>query len=186
VLDPDLLAPDRLRPLRRAELHCLVELGCFEDERVELLYGMLVTTPPPSPPHGSAVDRLNRLFVLGLGDRALVRVQNPLALTDDSEPEPDLALVPYADYDQAHPERAFLIVEVADTSIRKDRGIKAPLYASAGVPEYWIVNLVDRVVEVQTAIVDGAYTSVMRYGRQDAIVLVEFPDVAIRVADFLS
>jgi len=168
------------------EFDRLVELGRFEDERVELLHGMLVTMTPPGPPHASAVDRLTRLFVLGLGDRALVRVQNPLALTDDSEPEPDLALVPFADYDQGHPERAYLIVEVADSSIKKDRGIKAPLYASAGVPEYWIVNLVDRVVEVHTRVVDGVYTSVIRYSRQDAIALVEFPDLALRVADFLS
>lgn len=146
---PDSLGPEQLRPLRRVEYERLVAEGCFDDERIELLAGWLVAMSPSSAAHAWVVQTLDERL-RAVGEAATVRAQLPLALSADSEPEPDLAVVPPGDYRARHPDHALLVVEVADTSLAKDRGPKAELYASAGVPEYWIVNLVDRVVEVHT------------------------------------
>lgn len=185
MLDLDLLAPEKPRPLSRREYDLLVELGAFADERAELLHGVVVSMTPSKSPHASAIQELSGLLFAALGSRAKVRVQLPLALTDDSEPEPDIAVVPPASYRDAHPTTALLVIEVADSSLRKDRHIKAPLYASAGVPEYWLVNLADAVVEVHTAPLDGAYTQVTCHARTETLRLQAFPDVELRVADFL-
>lgn len=88
------------------------------------------------------------LVVLEQSGRARISVQLPFALDDFSEPQPDLAVVPIADYSHEHPTESHLVVEVADSSLRKDRQIKAALYAARSVREYWIVNLVDDVIEV--------------------------------------
>src|SRR5258705_7967248 len=117
------------RPLRRVEYDKLVELGVFEGERIELLEGRLVYMTPPGPPHASTVDKLMELFFRGLGDRARIRVQSPFAALETSEPQPDLAIVPRADYEREHPSRADLVIEVSDSSLRYDRGPKLPVYA---------------------------------------------------------
>jgi Uma2 family endonuclease len=114
-----------------------------------------------------------------------VRVASSLAATDDSEPEPDIAVVPRGDHHKAHPTTAYLLIEVSKTSLRKDRAVKTDVYAEAGVDEYWIVNLVDRCIEVHRSPRNGRYeqSSVHRAG--DRIALVRFPDVAIAVSDVL-
>jgi Uma2 family endonuclease len=145
------------RPLRRSEYDQLVGLGAFIDEHIELLDGALVQMSPIGPPHCATVDRLNKLLVMALADKALVRVQAPFAAGDLSEPEPDLALVPLADHDAAHPDCAYLVIEVAESSLTTDRGRKAHLYAECQVPEYWVANLAARQVEVHTEPVSGAY-----------------------------
>src|SRR5262245_31776495 len=109
----------------------MAELGLFADERVELLYGVIVRMTPKSPPHDSGIDTLTELLVLALHGKATIRVQNAFAASDHSEPEPDLAVVPKADYSRAHPTAAWLIVEVAHSSLRTDRGVKAKLYAES-------------------------------------------------------
>lgn len=185
MLDSAAISPERVRPLRRSEYERLVELGCFEDERIELLEGNLVAMSPQRPHHAWVVQRLTMLLVAALTDRAAVRIELPLALSDASEPEPDVAVVPTGDYSRAHPCTALLVVEVADTSLHKDRGIKASLYARGGIPEYWVVNLVDDVIEVHTTPEASAYGTVARYGRGDAITLVAFPDLDIAVQDIL-
>jgi Uma2 family endonuclease len=114
-----------------------------------------------------------------------VRIQAPFAASDGSEPEPDLALVPLGEYDEAHPGVAHLLVEVAQSSLGIDRTTKGQLYAECGVPEYWVVNLVDGLVEVHTETVRGTYARVTPFRRGDAIRLREFPDVEIRVGDVL-
>jgi Uma2 family endonuclease len=110
-----------------------------------------------------------------------VRVQSAFAASDGSEPEPDLAVVPAGDYDDAHPSEAHLIIEVADSSLVKDRGIKAALYAESGVPEYWVVNLPDKLIEVHTDIIQGAYTRVASYRKGQIVRLQRFTDVEIPV-----
>jgi hypothetical protein len=110
AIDLQDIAPDGIRRLTRAEYDRMIEMGLFEDERVELLHGVLVTMSPIGAPHASVVDRLNAILVLATHGRALVRVQNPFAASDDSEPEPDLALVPMGDYDDEHPQRALLVI----------------------------------------------------------------------------
>jgi Uma2 family endonuclease len=176
---------ESLRPLHRREYDRLVALGSFEDERIELLRGMLVGMSPQGAEHADVVHRIAALLARGLGDRAVVRTHSPLALGDDSEPEPDVAVVPPGDYAREHPGTALLVVEVSDTSLRKDREIKAPLYASAGVPEYWVVNLVDRRVEVFRAPRGGRYMDVSEQVREATLRPVAFADVAIEVGEVL-
>ena len=186
VLVPEDLALERLRPIRRVEYERMVEVGLLtEDDRVELLRGFLVTMSPQKAPHAGVIERLDRLFQSRLGDRASVRVQLPLALSDDSEPEPDLALVTPGDHDETHPRTALLVVEVADTTLRKDRRIKAALYAAAGIPEYWVVNLLDRVIEVHAEPGASGYATIASRSRGQSIRLVTVPDCEIAVADIL-
>ncbi|MBX5480556.1 MAG: Uma2 family endonuclease [Myxococcaceae bacterium] len=122
------LEPAQLRPLEREEYEALVCRGFFTDERIELLGGLLVAREPQSAWHADVIDRLSAHFVEKLGRRARVRIEKPLAVVADSEPEPDLALVPPRDYRTAHPSAAWLVVEVAETSMTPDERIKAAVY----------------------------------------------------------
>jgi Uma2 family endonuclease len=167
MLDVDALKPERIRPLKRAEYDRLVEAGVFENEKIELLRGMLVAMSPHGDLHAWLVERLNHLFVagivrLGVDERFSVRPALPYAASDDSEPEPDVAIVPPRGFGEPHPQRAFLLIEVADSSLRKDRRIKRSIYAEAGVPEYWIVDVDGRAVEVYREPRDGDYQSMTR------------------------
>jgi Uma2 family endonuclease len=177
---------ERYRPLRRAEYDKLIELGAFQNEHIELLDGFLVFMSPIGPPHSSSVQKLTAVFVRGVGERAAVRVQSPFAALEVSEPEPDLAVVPPGDYDTAHPDRAYLIIEVAESSLRVDRGIKKRLYAECGVPEYWIVNVVDRNIEVHTKPSGGTYESAVTYEPGQSLWPAQFPDLEVRVNDIIK
>lgn len=122
------------------------EIGILEpDLRVELIDGEIILMPPIGASHTSIVDRLTRLFVTGTGERAIVRVQGPVRLSELSEPQPDLALLaPSEDFYAARtagPQDVLLLVEVADSTLRYDREVKTPLYARAGIAEYWIVDV---------------------------------------------
>ena len=115
-----------------------------------------------------------------------MRIQSPFAASDDSEPEPDVAVLPPSDYRDDHPKTAFLVIEVADSSLRYDRTEKAELYAAAGIEEYWIVNTRHGLIEVHTDIVDGVYSRVTPYRRGQTISPRAFPDVAILVDRILG
>jgi Uma2 family endonuclease len=139
----------------------LVAEGLLEpDDRVELLEGVVVAMSPQNPRHAAGVSRAVSALVEAVGRRGAVRVQLPLILGRYSVPEPDAAVVPGcdSDYDLAHPTAALLVVEVADSSLVQDRLTKAAIYAAAGVPEYWIVNLVDDRVEVSRSPDQGRRT----------------------------
>ena len=164
----------------------MVELGLFENERVELVYGVVVEMSPKGARHDAVIQRLTKLAVLALGNRAGVRVQSAFAASDGSEPEPDVAVVPRGDYDDGHPTRAYLLIEVADSSLTYDREVKSKLYAECGVPEYWIVNLVDDIVQVHSAIVRGVYTSITPMRRGDTLASQAFPDVVLDVSELLG
>ena len=179
-------AAEVIRPLRRAEYDQLIKLGAFEDERIELLNGALVAMSPIGAPHHATVQRLNQLLVLALAGRALVSCQGPFAADEYSEPEPDFAVVPLGDYDADHASTAYLIIEVAEASLAKDRGKKLRLYATCAVPEYWIVNLPERCIEVYTEPSPGVYARVERYERGQSIRLVTFSDVSFAVSDVLK
>jgi hypothetical protein len=179
------LEPETLRPLSRVEYDRLVELGLFEDERVELLYGVLVSMSPQGPAHNEVIDRLTEFLVPALLGRARVRIQGAFAASEDSQPEPDVAVFPRDNYREAHPTQALLVIEVADSSLGKDRGIKKELYAAAGVPEYWIVNLEERVVEVYSRLENGLYTEAHVKGPHNTLSPLAFPDLCLRVADLL-
>jgi Uma2 family endonuclease len=177
--------PENFRPLRRVEYDRLAALGVFEDERIELLDGVLVTMSPIGPRHSSAVDLLTLVLVRALGDRARVRVQNPFAASDISEPQPDLLLAPLRDYVEEHPSESYLVVEVAESSLAKDRGQKLRIYATRGDPEYWVVDVVSRYVEIYRDPSGGMYRSRRVASLEDGIELLCFPDVTVRVRDIL-
>jgi Uma2 family endonuclease len=179
------LSPERVRPLKRTEYETMVAAGSFEDERVELLEGMIVEMSPQHPPHASTVQRLDKVLQRALADRSEIRVQLSFAAGEDSMPEPDVAVVPPGDYDDAHPAAAFLIVEVADSSLRKDRRLKSEIYAQARVPEYWVVNLADGLIEVYTEPSGSTYSRMTPARRGERIRLVAFTDVEIAVGDIL-
>jgi Uma2 family endonuclease len=129
----------------------LAEQGVLtEEDRVELLDGVVVAVMPPNPPHAGETYRAAHALRRAVGDRAQVREEKPLVLGRHSVPEPDVAVVardPW-DYTREHPKTALLVVEVADTSLPQDRLSKARIYAGADIPEYWIVNLRNDTIEV--------------------------------------
>jgi Uma2 family endonuclease len=138
------------RRWRRVEYERLVDLGFFEGERLELLDGVLVVKERQGSAHAAVSGIVGQVLDAAFGDGWHTRQHSPLALGDVSEPEPDVAVVAGEplDYIAAHPSTAALVVEVADGSLRLDRRFKAAIYARAGLREYWIVNLVDRALEV--------------------------------------
>jgi Uma2 family endonuclease len=138
------------RRWRRAEYDRLVELGIFAGERLELLDGLLAVREPQGSSHAATVGQIGEALRSAFGAGRHTRLQAPLALDDDSEPEPDVAVVAgeYRDYVSGHPSTAALVVEVADSSLGLDRRLKVGLYARAALPEYWIANLVEGVLEV--------------------------------------
>lgn len=185
MMHADAIESRSLRPLLRTEYERLVELGCFEDERLELLNGFLVRMSPQKAPHATAVSKLTELLVPACLGRARVRIQLPLIAGDDSEPEPDAAIVDLGDYSEEHPATALLVIEVADSSLPKDREVKAPLYAAAGIPEYWIVNLDERCVEVCRDPFAGRYRTAFTVAPDDRVRCVALPQVDLLVADLL-
>jgi Uma2 family endonuclease len=185
VVDPKQLEPERILPLRRSQYDRMVEAGIFEDQRVELLRGILVEMSPQGAPHADVSAILTELLIRALPTTTQVRCHLPFAASDDSEPEPDVAVYPRRTFGKDHPDTAFVLIEVADSSLRKDRGIKSEIYAEAGVPEYWVVDLVHGTVEVRTRPADGHYTRTVTYGRGERIALAAFPDLALATDDFL-
>jgi Uma2 family endonuclease len=184
-IDADLLSLETLRPLKRSEYDRLVELGVFADEKVELLYGMLVRMSPQGTRHAFVIRTLlNRLVTL-LAGRALVQAQSPIAASDESEPEPDVAVVEPGPYLTDHPSTAHLVVEVADSSLAKDVRLKARLYAQTGIPEYWVVDLENDAVVVHRDPMGDGYRDVRTVRRGDSLRLLAFPDVSIAVTDVL-
>ena len=157
----------------------MVAAGFFRDERVELIQGVVVQMSPQNAPHSYAIQILNRLLMPRLLGRADVRVQLPFVADGHSVPEPDLAVVPAENYRDAHPSRAFLIIEVADSSLKFDRQEKADLYARAGVPEYWVVNLADRIIERYSEPTSGAYARVTPFRSGETVQILAFGDVGV-------
>ncbi len=185
MVDFGSLAQEGIRRLRRVEYDKMVAMGLFVDEPIELLAGVLVQMSPQGVAHAHAVRRLTELFVIALQGRAVVGSQLPIALSDDSEPEPDLVVSPAGDYTREHPRQAYLVIEVADSSLRKDRRIKGALYAAAGVPEYWLVNLVEKVFEVHRDPQPAGYASIVRVGRGEAVAPLQFPDLLVAIDDVI-
>jgi Uma2 family endonuclease len=178
-----LTEPRRLRPLRRAEYDQLVELGVFANEKIELLQGGLVPMSPQGSRHAFIIQVLNEWLVMALRGRAHIRVQLPFAASDVSEPEPDVAVMPPGDYYNEHPTRALLVIEVADSSLREDRDLKSPIYAAAGVPEFWLVDVNAETVTVYRDPDGGSWTEMKRHGREETLALASFPDVAVTLSE---
>ena len=173
--------PERIRRLRREEYDQLVEAGAFRAERLELIRGVIVRMSPQGAPHAGPIELLTEILLPALLQRARDRVQLQHIGPDDSEPEPDIAVVAKADHTKEHPAAAHLVVEVARTSASYDRGTKGPLYAEMGVPEYWIVDVVNRVVEVYREPRGDRYERMEAHRKGATITLAEFPDVSVSV-----
>ncbi|MBI4492540.1 MAG: Uma2 family endonuclease [Chloroflexi bacterium] len=161
-----------------------------EDDRVELIEGEIVEMPPLGSRHAACVKRLNRLFSSQVGDAAIVCVQDPVRLSKRSEPQPDLALAkPRPDfYAAAHPGAGdiWLLVEVADTSAGYDRSLKIPLYARAGIPEVWLVDLERDLVEVHREPSATGYRSVQIARRGERVRVQALPQVDVAVEAVLG
>jgi Uma2 family endonuclease len=182
------------RRWRRVEYERLVDLGLFDGEHLELLDGVLVVREPQRSPHASMTEKVGGVLVAAFGAGWHARRHSPLALGDFSEPEPDVAVVAGEpdDYFAAHPSTAALVVEVASSSLRLDRRFKAAIYARAGLREYWIVNLVDRVLEVHRepqapagAAEDWSYRSIEVLRPPAHVTPLAAPHTSIPVADLL-
>lgn len=148
--------------------------GVFsEDDRVELIEGEIIEMNPIGSRHATCVGRLTKLLERLGGDQAIVWVQNPVQVSDHSEPLPDVALLKPRDdfYALAHPQSAdvLLIIEVADSSVEYDRDIKTPLYAESSIPEVWLINLPQETVEIYAQPVDGAYQEIRVMKRGEAL-----------------
>ncbi|MGI8553407.1 MAG: Uma2 family endonuclease [Dehalococcoidia bacterium] len=179
------------RKLTADEYQCMGQHGIIgEDERVELLDGELYLMPPIGDGHIGDVNSLDFHFNRRLGNRAIVSVQNPIRLSDFSEPEPDITILRFRpDFyrkGKARPEDVLLLVEVAESSLAYDRLTKLPRYASAGIPEVWIVNLVDDRVEVYRDPTADGYRSHTVHGRGETLTPLALPDVSIRVEEILG
>ena len=155
----------RRHRLTVSDYYRMAEVGILApDARVELIEGEIFDMAPPGSPHASTVHRLNRILVRAAGDFAMVLVQNPVRLSEYSEPQPDLALLKERKdfYSQQHPgpQDVFLVIEIADTSLRFDRDVKASLYAAHGIPEMWLVDLRGRRLVRHRDPQQGAYTKI--------------------------
>jgi len=183
----------RTRRWTRREYGRLIDAGLLhEDDAIELLDGCLVVAEPQHTPHATAIDLAGEALRQAFGQGWRVRIQLPLGLGAVSEPEPDVAVVrgDARDFLADHPATAALVVEVADASLRLDRGLKARIYARAGIPDYWIVNLVDRVLEVHRDPVSAGrrgsrYRDIRVMGADERVVPIPRPLAAIAVADLL-
>ena len=186
--------PLTLRRWQRAEYERLVALGVFQGEPLELIGGQLVVAEPQGAYHASTITRVDYALRAVLPPGWIVRLQAPVSLDEESEPEPDVAVVPGwpGDYRESHPTQAALLVEVAESSLELDRVRKGSLYARAGVSDYWIVNLVEGVVEVYrdpapdaSAAFRYRYQSLVRLTPPATVSPLAFRDERIAVADLL-
>jgi Uma2 family endonuclease len=192
------MTPSRveLRRWKRVEYDRLVEDGFFRaDDPVELLGGQMIVAEPQGSRHFAAIRAAEEALRAAFGPGWEVRGQGPLALDDESEPEPDLAVVPgsFHDYRAAHPSRPVLVVEVAESSLLLDREHKGSLYARAGLADYWIVNLPERRIEIYRepapdadAVFGWRYRSVVVPAGDAWISPLEAPSARVRVADLLA
>ncbi len=173
------------------EYYLMAEAGILSPrDRVELIDGEIVQMAPIGSYHAACVDTLSNLFKEMLGRRVIVRVQNPVRLGERSEPEPDIALLrPRADaYRDAHPgpDDVMLIVEVSHSTVEYDRDVKTPLYAEAGIPELWLVNLDEDYIDGLSDPVGAGYRAVRRYVRGERIVPALLPDALLDVSEILG
>ena len=179
----------------RAEYEKLIDLGIFQPgEAIELIGGELMVAEPQGAAHYTAIWKTAKALEAAFGRGWTVRTQGPIGLDEESEPEPDVAVVPGGpdDYRSAHPSRSALTVEVAESSLASDREHKGSVYARAGLPDYWILNLVDQVLEVyREPAADRSAAFGWRYARREVfnssarVSPLAAPAARIRVVDLL-
>lgn len=175
--------------LRVEDYDKMIEHGIFdEDEKIELWDGVLIKMSPKGIKHANAVRRIDKIIKQILGEKVIISSQDPIQLNDFSEPEPDITLIkpPLETYDLRHPIPAdiHLLVEIAESSIAKDRG-KASNYGRSGIPQYLILNLNTNEIEDYREPSEDGYRSKKTYTKDEKFNLAAFPEVEIKVADLL-
>lgn len=171
------------------EYERMVEVGILtEDDHVELIHGEILTKSPIGPRHVDSVAILSRPLTFAAPDDVLVLVQSPIRLPDRTEPEPDIALVHFGRYRRALPEPddVFVLIEVSDSTREYDRNTKLPLYAAAGIPEAWLVDIAADRVERHTEPAADGYQLIRRFGRGAVVESVAIPTLAIPVDEILG
>ena len=171
------------------DYHRMGEAGILhEDDRVELIEGEIVEMAAIGTRHFSCVNRLTRLLVMGVGEAAVVSVQNPVRLNEHTEPQPDITVIRPRDYTQSLPvpEDVLLLVEVSDSTIAYDRNVKLPLYARAGIGEVWIVNLPARTIEQYTDPSGDGYRGVERKRGEHKLQPAALPDLILTADEILG
>ena len=178
------------RPFTADEFQDMEKFGILhEDDRLELIDGKIIIMSPIGDPHEIGTDWLTMLFVPRLAGRAMVRVQGAVRLNIHTAPQPDLVVYRMRPITQTPapipPSDVYLVIEVADTSLRYDRGPKLARYAAAGIPEVWIANLRNRQVAAHTDPVGDQYTTTRIYHPGQTITPQAFPDIALPINDFM-
>jgi Uma2 family endonuclease len=179
-----------LRKWTVKEYQKLGEMGFFHpEERVELISGNIIKMSAKGTAHTSAVSRTDSLLQYLFRNLAWVRMQDPIALDDNSEPEPDIALVRIDPFDYAThhptPSEVYLIIEVADSSLAYDREIKAKMYARSGITDYWVLNVNERQLHVFREPADDGYQSEVILGETASISPLQFPAFNISIGEML-
>ena len=175
------------------EYYKMADVGIFcEDDRVELIYGEIVQMAAIGSYHAGCVNYLTTAFSRTCHERAVVSVQNPLRLNEESEPQPDIVLLRPRDdfYSRSHPgpEDVLLVVEVSHSTVEYDRNVKVPLYAQALIPELWLTNLEDGYIDAYTEpnTETGSYGKVRRFSDGERIAPLLMPDAALKVSRILG
>jgi Uma2 family endonuclease len=193
---PDWVTPDT--PMRRFtldEYHQLIQVGFFHpDERFELIEGLMVLMSPNYPSHAGCVEDLHDMLREHLGRTVAIRSQLPITVTAmQSEPEPDIVVARRTSYRKQHPapEDVFLLIEISDSTLRRDRSVKIPLYAQAGIQDFWLVNLKDSQLEVYRQPVQFSSRKAKYQVKEihrggDIVAPLAFPDCQLAVADILG
>ena len=174
-----------------AEFARMMEMAVLDtEERVELVWGEVVKMSPINIAHTSTLKRLIHLLSTVLAGRMILSVQDPIQLFDDSLPQPDIAVLKVQDDFYSHrnpnPDDVLLLIEVSDTSLPYDRKVKSLLYGSAGIIDYWIVNLVNRQIEVHRDPQPDGYRMTIRYTAGESLSCLAFPDIALKVDDIMA
>jgi Uma2 family endonuclease len=184
------LEPSQLKRWTVQDYHRMGELGLFNtDERTELLAGQISLMAPKGTPHVTALHLLANALRAQLGERALVRTQDPIQLDDFSEPEPDLAVVQGSvlDYAEQHPrpEQVYLVVEVGDSTLRQDCEVKAKLYAQAGIADYWVLDLKNRQIHLFREPTSTGYTHHLILTEPNQMSPLTFSDILLSLSKIL-
>jgi len=183
--------PLERRKFSVVDYHRMLDAGILDDDdRVELIEGEIVQMAPIHMPHAMCVTKLASLLVEQIRRQALVWSQNPIMLSEGTELQPDVALLRLREYASDElapgPDDVLLIVEVSDSTVSKDRRVKGPLYAQATIPEYWLVNLPKKVVEVYSEPSKGSYQQVRHLRRGETLQVPGFPDALVVVDEILG
>jgi Uma2 family endonuclease len=173
------------------EYYRMYESGVFANgERVELIRGEIIKMAAIGRRHAACVDRCNYVFAYKLDKKVLIRIQNPLALDNTSEPEPDVMLLKRKDdfYESGHPQPSdvFLLIEVADTTIDSDRELKIPLYAEDGIIEVWLIDINNACIEVYRHPTEQGYQDMQKFYHGQNLSILAFPDLSITVDEILG